>query len=106
MPLAALDRYEPNERSAKASEWGKRSAKQRQPPPIDWETVRYRSLQDRRGTVIRNGLTYTGAGNAVQWVIRHSINGKSNQLDVLVNGSVLLTAGERRINTWLRTHTK
>lgn len=104
--MEALLRYPTHQRQAKAQAWAKRSHANRKPAELPLEDQIKRALWDRKGTVIREGATYCGDGSIVQWAIRHSLSGKSNQLDVLVDGILYLTAGKRRIELWLKKHTQ
>ena len=63
---------------------------------VDADTLAWRSKEDRRGTVLRSGCTYSATGR-VEWFVRHSIAGRSDQFDLVVNGVTVRTAGRRRI---------
>ena len=104
--MEALLRYPKHQRRAKAQEWAKWSHANRKPAELPLEDKIKRALWDRKGAVIREGVTYCGDGRIVQWAIRHSLAGKSNQLDVLVDGFLYLTAGKRRIELWIKKHTQ
>ena len=84
-------------RKALGREWGLRSAKAWKPRDPDYETIRKRALDDRRGTVLREGMTYHGDGRITKWHIRHSINGRTDQFDLVANGRVWLCSGPRKI---------
>lgn len=103
--IHALTRYPKSQRSAVASEWAHRSnavqAKARLERGIDAETERHRALYDMRGQVLREGICYRG-GNEMHWQVRRSIHGRSNQLDLVSNGRVILTAGARRLPAQFR----
>jgi hypothetical protein len=104
--MEALLRYPPIQRRAKAQEWARRSHENRAPSELPHEDQVKRALWDRKGTIIREGVTYCGDGRIIQWCIRHSLHGKSNQLDVVIDGATYLTAGQRRIDMWLKQHTR
>lgn len=61
----------------------------------------HRMLHDRRGYVIREGVTYKGDGQVIPWQVCYSINGRTDQFDILVNGNVWKTCGQRRLNRLL-----
>ena len=63
---------------------------------VNADTLAWRSKEDRRGTVLRMGCTYSAAGR-VEWLVRHSIAGRSDQFDLVANGVTVRTAGRRRI---------
>ena len=71
-------------------------AKKRMLAGVDAETVAWRSKDDRRGLVLRQGCTYSANGNT-EWLVRHSVSGRSDQFDLVANGSVVKTAGARRL---------
>jgi hypothetical protein len=66
----------------------------------DFDTLRWRAFQDRRGQLIRRGTTYR-AGRVIQWEIRWSLRGTIKQQDILVDGALWRTGGPRRIRKWL-----
>ena len=63
---------------------------------VDAETLIWRAKDDRRGTVLRTGCTYSASG-CVEWRICHSVEGRSDQFDLVSNGVTVRTAGRRRI---------
>ena len=89
--LAALQRYPRRLRSEIAREWGRRSqavqASARMSREPDWDEMRMLSLQDRRGKVIREGITYRASGETT-WQVRHAIGGRTNQVEIVVSGRV------------------
>lgn len=98
--MVALKHIPKHLRSAKAREWAHRSnavqAARRIARGVDAETARRRALDDARGAVLREGCTYTTAGDT-QWQVRRSITGRSDQFDLVANGEVARTAGKRRL---------
>jgi hypothetical protein len=69
----------------------------------DAETLRRRALDDARGRTIRAGVTYFGDGRIVPWLVRRSIAGRSNQLDLVVAGRLFRTLGNRAFARLLRS---
>lgn len=66
--------------------------------PLDADTVRARALDDRRGTVIREGLTFSLAAGLLRvtcWSVCHSRRGRVNQVDITIDGAVWRTCSER-----------
>lgn len=88
-----------------AAEWGRRSqavqAEQRLNRDPDAETVRRRALDDRRGTVIRAGVTYRATGETI-WAVAHSRAGRTDQFDVVADGRLWRTCGNRRLSQLFR----
>lgn len=76
-------------------EWGKRSAEKRQPSPLDLETQWWRAKHDRKGRAIREGRDYR-ADATRHWLIRHSIAGDVDQVDLVLNGRVWRTGALRK----------
>lgn len=103
--MQALLRYPKHLRRAKAQEWARRSnavqAATRMQREPDFHTARMRALHDARGTVLREGCTYTAAGSTA-WEVRRSIRGRINQLDLVANGAVVKTGGARRLPSRFR----
>lgn len=107
--MQALLRYPRHERSLIASKWAERSnavqARQRLLRSVDFETERYRALQHRRGELLRHGATYSIAG-VVTWELRRSQHGRTNQVDLLINGICRATGSIRtaqqavRLGVW------
>jgi hypothetical protein len=98
--MEALLRYPKHMRRAKAQEWARRSnavqqsaRMQREP---DFETMRKRALRDARGTVLREGTTYTATG-VTHWQVRRSVSGRTDQFDLVADGKVVRTCGQRRM---------
>ena len=106
MPMiSAFYRYDKKERRAVARLWAQRSnavqAAARRARVPDADTLRRRALHDARGQTVREGTTYTAAAE-IAWRVARSRHGRSNQLDVIVNGRIWRTAGARRIAQILR----
>ena len=96
--MVALKHIPKHLRSAKAREWAHRSnavqAANRIERGVDAETARKRALDDARGAVLREGCTYTKVGET-RWQVRRSVNGRTDQFDLVANGEVVRTAGPR-----------
>lgn len=108
--ISALHRYPKHERRRVAQEWARRSnlaqAAQRLARGPDAETARARALHAARGQLVREGRTFRGAGPIVHWQVRRSRAGRSNQLDILVDGRLWRTAGPRLVRRLLRRAVK
>jgi hypothetical protein len=87
--MQALQNIPRRKRSAIAAEWGRRSqavqAEARKTREPDFHTARLRALHDRRGELIREGVSYRKTGPRY-WRIIRSIRGRVNQVDLLING--------------------
>ena len=103
--MQALLRYPRAERRAVAQAWARRSqavqAARRMVRGPDAQTLRWRQLNEARGQIIREGVTFFGDGRLVPWCVRRSLVGRINQLDVVVDGHVWQTLGARRLKTML-----
>ncbi len=101
--ISALYRYSKQERSAVAKQWAKRSHAVQSTARIargpDAETLRRRALHDARGQLLRHGHTYRGA-TVIEWRIVRSIRGRTDQVDVLINGRHRFTISRR----WVRRY--
>ena len=64
--------------------------------PVDADTLRRRAADDRRGSVVLAGHLNSAAG-AVPFSLRWSTAGRSDQLDLFVDGRLRLTAAAPRI---------
>jgi hypothetical protein len=99
--MQALHRYPKCKRSAVARLWASRShavqAAARLTREPDPETVRRRTLDDRRGRTFREGHTYHGDGQVTAWRIVHSVAGRTDQFDIIVSGWLWRTGGKRII---------
>jgi hypothetical protein len=56
----------------------------------DAETAMRRALDDARGQTIDEGRDWIG-GKERHWLIRRSIHGRTNQVDVVINGTLWRT---------------
>lgn len=103
--MQALLRYPRRLRRAKAREWAYRSHAAQSAARLergpDADTLYRRALDDRRGTVIREGVLYRGDGRAQSWQVRHSIDGRVDQYDVVLDGALWRTGGRRMLAQWL-----
>lgn len=79
----------------KGREWGKRSAANRKPSDLDFETIRMRALHDAKGTIIRQGCTYTSDGET-DWQMRRAVHGRVNQVELVVGGEIRATGSHRK----------
>ncbi|MDP1579281.1 MAG: tyrosine-type recombinase/integrase [Candidatus Didemnitutus sp.] len=52
--------------------------------------------------VIRDGTDFDGNGNAVPWLIRYSVRGRTNQVNLIYGGRLRLTASLRDALAYLR----
>lgn len=99
--MQALLRYPRRERRAVAREWARRSqavqAERRRERGPDLDTLRWRARHDRRGQVLREGVTFFGDGRVVPWRVQHSLRGRVDQFDVVVAGRIWRTAGPRKL---------
>jgi len=72
------------------------------------EDARQRALQDAKGLVLRSGVTYSvKSGQLVElhWQKRRALHGRSDQVELVCNGSVIRTTGETLLRNdlrWLR----
>lgn len=63
----------------------------------DADTLRWRALWDAKGSPTdRAGCTYTSGGE-IHWEVRRSLRGRTNQYDLIANGSLVKTCGRRRM---------
>jgi hypothetical protein len=96
--MEALLRYPKHERRAVAQEWARRSnavqSAARMAREPDFDTLRWRALDDARGLILREGTTYR-CGQETNWQLRRSLHGHSNQVDLLVNGLLFRTGSLR-----------
>jgi hypothetical protein len=97
--MDTLKRYPRHKRRAVAREWGRRSqavqAEARKTREPDFHTLRLRSLHDRRGELIAEGTSYR-AGRVHDWRIVHSLTGRVNQVDLLIDGTLWRTGSLER----------
>lgn len=99
--ISALYRYPKAERRAVAREWSRRAAVKRRAACAergpDAETLAWRAKEDRRGLPVR---TLYSRGSEV--VVRCSVAGRSDQFDIILDGSLWRTCGPRRLPPWVR----
>ena len=99
--LSALHRYPKSARRAVAREWARRSQRAQSAARLtrgpDAETIRRRAIADARGQILRAGVTYFGDGRVVPWLVRRSLAGRCNQLDLLLGGRLVRTVGARTL---------
>lgn len=65
------------------------------------DDARQRMLQDAKGMVLREGVTYTAEGETA-WQKRRALHGRTNQIEMTANGKVVLTTGETKLKNTLR----
>jgi hypothetical protein len=69
-----------------------------------FEEIIARAKWDRKGQTIREGCTYSAS--AVNcWLVRWSVAGRVDQLDLVFSGTVVFTGSTRRLRKiapWLR----
>lgn len=100
--ISALYRYPRGSiRQAVARKWASRSAASRRArrsaSGTDADTLDWRAKHDRRGRLV---VALYALNSLV--VVRHSVAGRSDQFDVLVDGSLWRTCGPRRLPGWAR----
>lgn len=86
---------------AKMRAWARRSNEAQAAARLlrepDFETQRRRALEDRRGTVVREGATYSASG-VTHWQVRHALRpGRVDQFDLVADGAVVRTCCARRL---------
>lgn len=88
-----------------ASAWGKRGVARRSvlrlERGVDADTLSWRAKQDARGQLLREGCSYSAAGEQC-WRVVRSVSGRTDQRDVIVNDAIFKTCGPRRLPAWLR----
>jgi hypothetical protein len=104
--MQALQNIPRHKRSAVAREWGRRSqavqAEARKTREPDFHTARMRALHDRRGELIREGMSYRG-GREISWRIIRSLRGRINQVDLLINNQHWRTGSLEQAEIALQT---
>jgi len=68
----------------------------------DADTLRRRAIHDARGQLLREGRTYRADGTVQHWRVLRSIRGRTDQRDVIIDGSLWRTCGPRKLPAWLR----
>lgn len=58
--------------------------------------MRWRALQDAKGLVLRAGVTFRADG-LVPWVVRRSVGGRTDQLDLVAGERVVRRMGLTRL---------
>jgi hypothetical protein len=88
-------------RAERRAAWGRRLARARWASPVvkdvDADTARWRALDDARGKVLREGVTYRGDGTVTAWAVRRSVAGRTDQVDVVADGQVVNRMGRTRL---------
>lgn len=104
--MQALQNIPRRKRSAVAREWGLRSqavqAEARKDREPDFHTTRLRALHDRRGELIREGVSYRN-GREISWRIIRSVRGRINQVDLLLDGQLWRTGSLERAEIAVET---
>ena len=93
--MVALKRYSRTERSGVAREWARRSnalSEKRAARGVDADTLRWRAMEDARGETLREGRDYS-AGVEKHWLIRRSVRGRIDSVDLLRDGRLFRTGG-------------
>ena len=98
--MQALKRYPFAVRRAKAREWQSLGVSARQKlraeAGVDSNTLYHRAMDDRRGKTIRHGVTYSRDNTeGVTWEIRHSVAGRTDQVDLIKGGEIIATGALR-----------
>ena len=81
-------------RSAVSQRWHEAKARRRMEREPDFETQRLRALWDAKGQTIREGCTMRAAGTT-HWILRRSVHGRVNQVDLLIDGQLWRTGALR-----------
>jgi len=63
----------------------------------DADTLRRRALDDARGQIVREGVTYSADRGETHWSLRRSVHGRIDQFDAVVDGVVTRTGSLRRL---------
>lgn len=99
--------YVPSDKRAGVSQrWHEAKARKRMSVPVDADTVRRRALHDARGQVLREGVTFFGDGAVFNWQVRRSLSGRTDQFDLVANGEIFKTCGQRSLPVRFRPSTK
>jgi hypothetical protein len=83
-------------RQAVSKRWHKAKAIKRMEREPDADTVRMRTLHAARGMVVRDGCSWKD-GKRIEWRVIRSIEGRTDQFDVLVTGESIDTCGRRNL---------
>jgi len=68
---------------------------------VDFDTTHRRALHDAKGQTIREGCTYT-TGTVRPWLLRRSLHGRTDQVDLLIDGAVVRTCGRCEADSAIR----
>ncbi len=98
--MQALKRYPFAVRKAKAREWQSLGVNARQKlraeAGIYSDALYHRAMDDRRGKTIRHGVTYSKTNtDGEAWEIRHSVAGRTDQVDFIKGGELIATGALR-----------
>jgi hypothetical protein len=63
--------------------------------------ARSRALQDAKGMVLREGVTYSAQGD-LHWKKRRALHGRTDQIELVCNGTVVKTTGNSLLRNKLR----
>ena len=89
-----------NKRKQKAKEYNLLGQQKREENRLlkgpDYETVCWRFKQDRKGALIKHGVSFKN-GKEIHWEIKHSTAGATNQFDIFVNNQLWNTGGRRKL---------
>lgn len=66
--------------------------------PDKGDTLRRRALDDARGLVVREGCTFTAKAMKL-WRVVRSMDGRTDQFDVRINGKLVDTCGRRKLRS-------
>ncbi len=96
--MQALHRVPWGQTKERARAWGKlgldAQARRRLERGPDADTIYGLMLEARRGKVIRHGITYANTG-AKEWAIVHSVEGRTDHVDLVIDGKVARTCALR-----------
>lgn len=99
--MVALLRYPKHRRREIARAWANRSNEVQSAARLlrepDFETQRRRALEDRRGKVVKEGVSWI-EGKETRWQVRHAMRpARVNQFELVANGIVIRVCGVRRL---------
>lgn len=110
--MLALKRIPWRLRREKAREWARKShapsgtresARMARGEPLD--AAIWRAKQDRRGQVIRHGVTYSSVHlNGQPWTVIHSKLGRTSQVDLHIGGSLAFTGSLRTLTRAMKRY--
>ena len=99
-------RTKSNSRRELGRKRGLASAAAWKPCRADADTMRQRAISDARGEILRTGVTYFGIGRVAPWLVRRSVAGRCNQLDLLLGGRLVCTGSARALARLFRSPPK